>query len=443
MLEQKALDTATNGYLNGDIHQADLICRHLLSIGYDAPEVYCLLALISCDIGEIKFAKEYFLKSLAKAAPDNNDQGTLFPSLLSDIDLSPKDTSGCFSLSKDKQSNAFLLIKAWGFGFWADVDHVLGQLLLAEMTERTPIVHWGTNSLYNTKEDNNAFTMYFEPVSPFSVYDILNKGYSYYPPKWNDQNLLSNDNNKWSGPYSSMPGISFVNRAESVIVSDFHAAVNDLIPWIPGKHPLYGFGREKVYRYLVNKYLKLQPHLTEKIDAFYRENLQGRKPILAVHIRGGNKASEDREFNSIVDRYHDEINKYFTKDPDASIFLLTDDNRIVDNFNTQYPKKIITTDCTRTDYNYDTHYYEHDNPINLAMEVIRDTYLAAKCDHFIGYGWSNVSCMVNYIKNWPPDACTLLGENVNAARLFFSKNVNNGCNHFVPVKMLFNILKKS
>jgi len=42
----------------------------------------------------------------------------------------------------------FLLIKAWGYGFWSDVSHVLGQLLVAELTGRTPIVHWGQNSLF-------------------------------------------------------------------------------------------------------------------------------------------------------------------------------------------------------------------------------------------------------------------------------------------------------
>jgi hypothetical protein len=35
----------------------------------------------------------------------------------------------------------YLLIKAWGFGFWADLDHVLGALLLADLTRRVPVVY--------------------------------------------------------------------------------------------------------------------------------------------------------------------------------------------------------------------------------------------------------------------------------------------------------------
>ncbi len=39
-------------------------------------------------------------------------------------------------------SDRFLLIKSWGCGFWSDVDHVMGQLLVAEITNRIPVIYW-------------------------------------------------------------------------------------------------------------------------------------------------------------------------------------------------------------------------------------------------------------------------------------------------------------
>ena len=44
----------------------------------------------------------------------------------------------------------YLLIKS--YGFWSDVEHVIGALLLAEMTGRTPVVHWGGNSYFTDDE---------------------------------------------------------------------------------------------------------------------------------------------------------------------------------------------------------------------------------------------------------------------------------------------------
>src|SRR5215213_4962540 len=59
----------------------------------------------------------------------------------------------------------FLLIKSWGKGFWSDVDHVLGALLAAEMTRRTPIVHWGDNCLFTAPGVDNAWAQFFEPIN--------------------------------------------------------------------------------------------------------------------------------------------------------------------------------------------------------------------------------------------------------------------------------------
>ena len=78
----------------------------------------------------------------------------------------------------------FLLIKAWGFGFWSDMDHVLGGLLLAEITGRMPVVHWGRNSLFSDDPARNAFDEFFEPVSAMRIDDLIRADFTYFPPKW-------------------------------------------------------------------------------------------------------------------------------------------------------------------------------------------------------------------------------------------------------------------
>jgi hypothetical protein len=42
-----------------------------------------------------------------------------------------------------------------------------------------------------------------------------------------------------------------------------------------------------------------------------------------------------------------------------------------------------------------------------------DTYLATRCDRFIGLGYSNVSLYASYLKDWPAGSCTLLDANAH------------------------------
>ena len=98
---------------------------------------------------------------------------------------------------RDMAEAHYLLIKAWGFGFFSDVYHVLGQLLLAELTDRQPIVHWGQNSLFTDRSGQNAFEFFFEPLSELNVSDLASQDHDYFPRKWNPENLTQENLNKW------------------------------------------------------------------------------------------------------------------------------------------------------------------------------------------------------------------------------------------------------
>jgi len=68
--------------------------------------------------------------------------------------------------SKEEHQQAnFLLVNSWGSGFGFELLYLLGQLLVAELSNRTPVIHWGQNSLYNQHASDanyNAFTDFFE-----------------------------------------------------------------------------------------------------------------------------------------------------------------------------------------------------------------------------------------------------------------------------------------
>ena len=66
----------------------------------------------------------------------------------------------------------YFLIHSWGSGLGFDLLYLLQQLLLAELSDRKPVVYWGKNSLYSSDESKDCFTDYFKPVSTFTLDDL-------------------------------------------------------------------------------------------------------------------------------------------------------------------------------------------------------------------------------------------------------------------------------
>ncbi len=292
----------------------------------------------------------------------------------------------------------FLLIKQWGFGFWSDMHDVWGKLLLAEITNRRPIVFWGEDSLYSVGENNNSFEQYFLPVSDCSLGDVVNDKYTYFPPVWNFSNIFHTDPKRFLMVYRDVP--SFINSNANVLVSDHYNFINEFMPWIKEGHPAHGLNADDVYRYIHNKYIKLQPDIAKEIDEFYHTHMET-GPILAVHICGSLPNISASHLNEINSEYPHEIDCYLKDNPSARIFLLTENESILEQYRQRYGDILIYTDCNRkmVDGFYPVLQVFPDRR-RKGIEIIKDTYLASKCDYFIGNGGSNVSIAIIRLKTW-------------------------------------------
>jgi hypothetical protein len=319
------------------------------------------------------------------------------------------------SLVKDRnmpaqagQPEKFLIIKSWGSGYWSDIDNLLGNLLLAEITGRIPVVDWSSGSLFRGDTCLDSFGDFWEPVSKQSVADFTSGQFSYFPPKWNSSNLGQGDLNKSQGPYSRMAWHYYLHRNETVLVSDYFVAINDLRPWLQEGHWLRGLSAEEVYRKLFAKYLHLKPEIAAEIETFWAEQMEG-LPIVAVHIRGSDKFTEDPNLALLNKLYRPVISKVLSSCPDARIFLMTDTEQIATEYQAVYGERLIIPPCFRTSSAVGVHFQQSADHRQLVKEVIRDVLLAVRCNFFIGNGLSNVSAAVAYLKEWPHDSCRLLG----------------------------------
>jgi hypothetical protein len=300
----------------------------------------------------------------------------------------------------------FLLIKAWGCGFWSAVEHVAGQLLIAELTGRIPVIYWGEDSLYASDEPlvNDAFTMYFLPVSNYSIDHVLNKNYSFYPPVWNESNLR----------LSGLPGVDdtpdYFSRSENVLVSTRHIYVHDFMNRLQENHPAYSLGYPEVYGYLYKKHLKLQPFLLNEIEDYYLKNMKSKHPILGVHVRGSDKIREYPNLHELNALYFPLIDDFLKNNSLASIFLLTDSESILQKYQSLYGEKVFFTDSIRTPFDNKSVHADltNYNKRKKGIDIVKDTYLATKCDHFIGASYSNVSVTISCLKDWPKGKIQLI-----------------------------------
>lgn len=387
----------------GNLQKAEFLCRQLLERGLEPVIALSQLARVATAIGAHDVAAQHYQAAL------------LFTPTSAPLRAALREARASDRLSQAKALAAgpglqprYLLIKAWGYGFWSDLDHVASQLLLADLTGRLPVVHWGRNSLFREPDTDNAFESFFEPVSPIRASELARAEHRYYPAKWTAANLCQDDIGKWDGEGSRLSGLYMLRRDEEVVVSDYHTKVNDLIPWIPENSEYFGLARHQIYRRVFQKYIRLKPHLARGVEAQWQDHMAGRH-WLAVHVRGSDKVLEMKHLDTVNQSYYDAIDQILTVNPSLSIFLLTDSSPVLERFQARYGERILSLDCQRSDSATGVHYAGHSGT-QMGEQVIMDAWLAARCDFFLGNGGSNVSVGIRHLKSWTDGTFFLIGE---------------------------------
>jgi protein O-GlcNAc transferase len=379
----------------GNLAAGEVICRNILDDAPDDAGALHLIGMIAAKIGMREHAAGYLSSALSanpahRAARDSLNALRALPA-----NERPQ---------RQPLDSKYLVIKSWGFGFWSDVSQVLGALLLAEVTNRIPLVHWGRNSLFGDGSAANAFHNYFELISNVTLQDLARlPGAHCFPPKWTQSNLFEEDINKWQGNYSRAAALYFLARPETIAVCDFFIGVIDVVPWLATDHPVSAEPVIDVYRYLIKKYLRPRRSILDDCESFYGAHL-GAGRFVSFHARGSDKTVEDAELERI-----NQSNFVALKTVDITwkIFLMTDDENWVTQVKCTYGDRVITTDCRRTSGKTGLHYLNLNDRVRLGREVMVDVYIARRADKFFGNGGSNVAAFIALLKDWNAGDCIL------------------------------------
>lgn len=388
-----ALAAATRAFEAGRLTLADVIAR-LAHKERPSAALLLLRGKIGVRIGQLEQARRLFQEALA-------------------LDPGPREVAEELDATYTRpapsvaQHGRYLLIREWSQGFWSDADHVLGGLVLAELSGRTPVVLWGGASRYRDQDTPDAFLDFFRPVSEASAASLVGKGHTYWPSKWNDVNILGPTFNIFNGEGSRTGALELWARDEEVVVADFHNGVKILHPWIEPGHRWHQRPLTEIYAELLESRLVVRDEWRARAEAFAERRLAGR-PSIGVHIRAGDKVHEVASFAKDVAFLRERAEEFRASLSGAQLFLMTDSAAIVEDFRSRYGDELVTTEATRTPRDEGLHFQKRPDRRRLGEEVLVDTLIAARCDRFVGDGWSNVACMVRHLKRWGEEHIVLL-----------------------------------
>ena len=312
----------------------------------------------------------------------------------------------------------FLLIKSLGYGFLTEIFHLLGGLLLAEITNRQPCVLWGDNTPFLRDGCTNAFSQFFNGIgSELSMFLRAAPADEIFPRKWHAAGIDSTGTDRTTplhrGNEGQMAAMWLLNRPERVVVSDYLIGIADLLAWIPDDHPMAGLTADAIVRQLIGKYLVPNRRIRDQV-AEHMSRLEGRKTI-GVHIQGSDNINTLRKLEAINSHYPPVVEQAMAKD--YAVWLMTDYKPFVDEYRERFGDAIFCQDSIRslTAQNHDTVAVQF-NPQRFAEELVTDVLVAASCDRFIGNGANNASCLVDFLMDGDETKKHLFVPNQNRGR---------------------------
>ncbi len=133
--------------------------------------------------------------------------------------------------------------------------------------------------------------------------------------------------------------------------------------------------RERSYE-LINNYIKLKPHIQNKLDAFVKEHFEG-ETVIGLHYRGTDKILEAPKINyELVGKL---LSKEIENDNSIKIFVATDEDSFLQYMYKKFPGRIIALDAIRSKNDIPVHKIMTESPYQKGEDALLDCLLLSKC----------------------------------------------------------------
>jgi hypothetical protein len=146
--------------------------------------------------------------------------------------------------------------------------------------------------------------------------------------------------------------------------------------------------RRLEYNTIINKHVRLLPHVSTKVDEFYSENFKGHH-VLGLHCRGTDHPNKlpMLSYLNTIDQYIDQYDK---------LFVTSDEQSRVDYIKKVYGDKVIEYPTFRSRTEAPLHYQSSHNwsKYYVGEDAIVEAYLLSKVNMLLCCTASNVNYFV-------------------------------------------------
>jgi hypothetical protein len=298
-----------------------------------------------------------------------------------------------------------MFVGTHGAGFWSEAQHLLGQVLAAEIDGRDVHVRWSERCLYSDGPDDDAWPRLFQPDVPQISLEAVERAavHGVWPP-------LDPAEAATVAAAQAPGALDLVHRPHPVVVARRFSGVHLARLALAPEHPWTGLATTAIQRRLAARWLVPHPDLVARADAWIRTAV-GETPFFAVHLRGTDKGLEQSEHLRIINReLLRTVDQWLERDRGCRVFLMTDDTRVLEEATARLGKRVFTTPAMRgSNDSLGVHFEQRGAARALGEEMLIDTLIGLRAERFAGNRWSNVACMMRVLRDWPEGSLALRG----------------------------------
>lgn len=250
-------------------------------------------------------------------------------------------------------------------GYGALMVYVLNGIRKALENNHLPVIYIDketTAHFYDRERGENIWEYFFLPINSIT-YDQI------------EQSLAIGHISKEEIYTPSSEEVMHWHQSDENRLATFWAweEPKDKQKWMQEKRAL---GRD-----LVAKYVKVRPEILDRVGELVR-SLFTSSYIIGVHIRGTDFTYATA---TPITAYFDEIDRILIEEKreNVQIFVATDQQQYVDEFELKYPDKVICIDAIRSKNNIAPFRFQKANGYKKGEDVLMDILLLSRCDHII------------------------------------------------------------
>lgn len=239
----------------------------------------------------------------------------------------------------------FVIGGCGGEGLFSAFLCVIGDIMWAEKNGKIPVVHWTSDSLYYQREgyngSHNVWEYYFEPLSSLC----------YEPGDEIWKTLVAPDGFHLFSSFLKEP-----DRFNKTLKFQAHE--------------------------IVKKYIKIKPSIQAQIDAYYEQNMAGRKTV-GIHLRGTDRlVRTDKE--GLTLGLIKAAKQHKIRGP-VQYFIATDDESMLTLAKQHLRDPVIHCNSHRSLDGSPLHKSKpgFEDTAIMGEEALIETILLSRCDYFV------------------------------------------------------------